>query len=971
MQASDLYPWGEELDESSRALALATIGVWIASVGAPDLASFLRVARDQRAPQLATRIAGERRVPWDIAPLLAASVAEREELERIQPAGVLADLWIVANTRREAPPRLEVRSRWDRLDRYAWAVEQLSGLGVGATPFVAAKLTAERANWQWPVRLGIPAGRRADSLYGTLRPVVKWDELVEWVEVDGPDTPCDVLILETGKDVPLEPLVPYIDDLDVGCILAFADGISGANLNPDTELRGFLLRNRVRAWGVGLIDLAAARAGHFLHELVRQMSHDTTLDVGLAFASRAHVAFRPAALPILFAVPRALDEAHLTEFAGRLVDMLATANGGGPELPSEVRGGALPPGGPVDHVVLREAIGNRGNFRYEEHGATTVARAARATRSRAAETVAPARPRRIQTEVFGRNPTARSGRDRFSTAVTGALGPETEYEIEVSIRYPREGAVQADAEVDLSSLPQDRRTHRLDVAFQELGGTEPAQRGRIVIRADEESTATRFSFQTRSGTFRARIIVSYRNRILQMVRFEADIMPAEAARPVRRKRDPQRLRVESNARASMSDLSHRRTFDFAMVANHADGDPVLGLLKKGAYQQFGAGDISGELKWLEDTLTRLATQVGPLTSKRNQALLRDLAIRGRRIFNHINSWNRGRKPLQPHHGRIQIVDGSPDAFFPIEFVYDRPMPSNDAKLCPKAKQALRDGVCPADCPPAGRESEVICPLGFWGLSLVIERHAFMPGRVDKDIVALVAEPATGRNTLRPFGGAAYAASDRADAVKKGSIKLVGDAIERAVGRPTKVLRTWAEWTRSVETDAPPLLVLICHTDEQQRAGQPAVQIEIGAANPRRPEWLDVDAVDAAYVVGPAGTPNPVVLLIQGQWQQHRRPRRVRREPSPARGRCTCGSPAQDDAAPARTATGAVARRVQAAPSRQQEERQPGLDRRHSSGEVPVLDERRGLQASGRPGGVSGARRCRGSESAVVQLRQRP
>ncbi len=750
MHPHDLYPWGANLDAPARARALATVGVWIASVGAPHLASFLRVARDQQAPQLAAQIAGERRVPWDIEPLLVASDAEREELERIQPAGVLADFWSVAIMGREAPLRLEVRSRWDGLDRYAWAFEQLSGFAVGATPFVPAKLTAQRANWQWPVRLGILAGATSDLLYDTLSPVVKWDELVEWVEVEGPDTPCDVLILETRKDVPLGPLVPFIDDLDVGCVLAFADGISGANLNPDTELRGFLLRNRVRAWGVGLIDLAARQAGPFLHELVREMSHDTTLDVALATASRVHLGGpRPAAPPMLFAVPRALDEAHLTEFAGRLVDMLATANGGGPALPAEVRGNALPPGGPVDHVVLREAIGNRGNFRYEEHGATTVARATRATRRRAAESPAPSRPRRIQAEVFGRDPTKTPGEGPFAESVSGGLIADSDYELEVSIRYPREGAVQADAEIDLSSLPQDRRAHRLHVAFQELGGAEPAKRGRIVIRADEESTATRFRFHTRSGRFMARIIVSYRNRILQMVRFEADILAAPAARRIRRTEHPQRLRVESNARASMSDLSHRRTFDFAVVANHMDGDPVLGLLKQGNYQQFGAGDISAELTWLEDTLTRLATQVGPLTSKRNQTLLRDMAIRGRRIFNHINSWNRGRKPLQPHHGRIQIVDGSPDAFFPIEFVYDRPMPTNDAKLCAKAKQALRDGACPADCPAAGREREVICPLGFWGLSLVIERHAFMPGRVDKDIVALVAEPATGRNILDP------------------------------------------------------------------------------------------------------------------------------------------------------------------------------------------------------------------------------
>jgi hypothetical protein len=868
MDVRDLGPWGD-LEEGLLARALAGAGVWIAADRPRDLASATRRMRDSGPAGLAQLIEGDRRVPWDIRPLFDASRDERNEFERAFPAEAIADAWQFAVGQLTRPVRLQIRSEWDRLDHYLWAAKLLGHQEVRSAPFVSARMTAGRANWQWPVRIGFLAGSAAESLHPKLAGDVGWDELVEWVTVEGPHTPCDLLLLSSPEGRALDALVPFADDLEVGCILAFGSGAGQIGNESPKALEGFLRRNMVVAWALSLVDLELADGGPFLSDLVREMSHDATLDVALRIAANGYGPQRPTTAPLLIGSPRALDEAHVTVYGGRLIDMLATANGGGPELPAGV-GASLPlPPGPVSPAVLGAAFGDRDNFRFEHHGATSVARTTRAVEARADARPTPARPRKVQVDVFRNELMAPRGAGAFAKPVRGHLETDTAYQIAVSIRFPRRGKLQAGTTIDLSGLPQDQNPHWLTVTFQELESDAPAQRGRVRIKAAEESDAMRFTVSTGGRrVFKARIMISYRNRIMQMVRFEADVISSATSRSEsgRKARPAQRLVVESSGRSSMSDLGHRRRFDFAMVANHTSGgDPVIGVLKEGRYRQVGLSDIKSELDWFNQALSKMATQVGDLTSPTNTRQLRDLAIHGTRLFNHLKSWQSGLEPLEPKQGRLQIVDGSPDAFFPVEFVYDKGLPNDAAPLCKNARKALLDGRCSADCVSEAEAGNVICPLGFWCLSRVIERHKFLGNRqvagrrLAPDESLLLAEPATGRNTIRPFGGAVFAASDRVDAVQAGSIKMVAKALAGAISYRTSQVSTWRDWNRSIQSESPPLLVILCHTDKKLRAGTSAVQIEIGAKGEK--EWLDVDGITGKYVLGPSGGPHPVLLLI--------------------------------------------------------------------------------------------------------------
>lgn len=868
MDVRDLGPWGG-LQEGLLARALAGAGVWIAAGRPRDLASATRRMRRRGLARLAQLIEGDGRVPWDIRPLFDASRHQRNEFERAFPAEGIAEAWQVAVAHLARPVRLEIRSGWDRVDQYLWAAQLLGHAEVRSAPFVPARMGAGRANWQWPVRIGFLAGSAVESLHPRLASEVGWEEFVEWVTVEGPHTPCDLLLLSSPAGHALEALVPFADDLEVGCILAFGSGAGQIDIESPRAPGAFLRRNRVVAWGLSLVNLELADGGPFLSDLVREMSHDTTLDVALRIASGGYGTQRPATAPLLIASPRALDEAHVTVYGGRLIDMLATANGGAPELPAEV-GASLPlPPGPVSAAVLGAAFGNRDNFRFEHHGATSVARTARAVEARVDAQPTRARPRKVQVDIFRKEMVALRGAGAFTKPVRGHLQPDTEYQVEVSVRFPKQGKLQAGTTIDLSTLPQDQGPHWLRVTFQELESDAPAQLGRVRIKAAEESDATRFTVTTGGRrVFKARILISYRNRIMQMVRFEADVLSNTGTRSIsgRRTHPAQRLVVESSSRSSMSDLGHRRPFDFAMVANHTSaGDPVIGVLKEGSYRQVGLSGIKSELDWFNQALSKMDTQVGDLSSGTNTKMLRNLAIHGTRLFNHLNSWQTGQKPLEPKQGRLQIVDGSPDAFFPIEFVYDKGLPNDAATLCQNARTALLDGRCSADCVSEAEAGNVICPLGFWCLSRVIERHKFLGNRqvggrsLAPDESLFLAEPATGRNTIRPFGGAVFAASDRVDAVQTGSIKMVANALAGAISYRTSQVTTWRDWNQSIQSDSPPLLVILCHTDKKLRAGTTAVQIEIGAKGKK--EWLDVDGINGKYVLGPSGGPQPVLLLM--------------------------------------------------------------------------------------------------------------
>jgi hypothetical protein len=890
VDAAALDPWGEGLDEAAFARALAALGVLLGADPTLKASPIWRLGGRRPEERVAALAAPRRPIRWNLAPVLRKGAQAGETLLAAAPAAELAAAWS-AIPDRDDPRRFRIESSWDDFPSYRWVLDQVALAVPRATAYVPARLPST-APWHWPLRLGFLGDSAADRLRDSVDRGIGFRTLVEPLEVRDRSTPCDLLVVSTAFADPLETLEPFGDDVEVGCIAFIGQEVRSAKvIVRDVVPR--LASMEIRAWGVAFIEPGQTSIVAFLNEIIRHVSHDQTFDVAIANATK----WLPAPPPILLADPRSLERARLSVFATRLVAALppiaarpprpssprpvrrpVSRNGGGrrratPRRASP-RGAKAPPrrapttgdvvGVPeefkhfgdlathVERETLAWAVRTRESYLHESDAAEDLATTSRAMTSRIEAAAPKPRPRRIQAEVY-----RSTSKGTFPRRTRSALRPQTPHAIDVSIGFGTRRQLTADRLLDVSFLPQDRRSHRLDVVFQEIGSTRKPQTKRLLLPPDDESKPSRFTFTTPdSGIYRARIIVAYRSRVLQSVRFEADVTG-----PGRRVgTDPLRLTVEASPRATMSDLGHRRSFDLALVANHDErGRRVLAALARNNAKTFSADELDETIDWFERKLTRVNDK--PLSRLRSRAtvtLLRDFAQKGSEIFYYLGRW----EVLKNVAGsdRVQLVPGDPDAFFPIEFVYDKDMPVDDAPLCEGAETALRTGACPATCPPGGDQASVVCPLGFWCLSKVIERHAFVPGAIGTREYSLLAEPATGRDRLSMFKGAAYAASDLVDQGRRGSIERVHSALDAVVNPPIDVDRTWDGWKARLKDGSRSLLVIICHTAEKRSSSGSVVQLEIGASGAE--EWLAVNRVKGPYVVGTAKPPpTPVVMLI--------------------------------------------------------------------------------------------------------------
>jgi hypothetical protein len=233
-------------------------------------------------------------------------------------------------------------------------------------------------------------------------------------------------------------------------------------------------------------------------------------------------------------------------------------------------------------------------------------------------------------------------------------------------------------------------------------------------------------------------------------------------------------------------------------------------------------------------------------------LLRFLARQGKLLYTAIVESQVEDHPLRSA-ARIQLVSAR-ESFLPLEFLYERPSPTAAASLCPRAGEALLAGAC-SDCDQLDAEAAgaVICPLGFWCMSRVIERHAVRPV-AETDLsgaeYALQSDPATGRDALDVLQAAVYAASNR---VGEEQIEGLLGTLAEVTGQRAEYVQDWEAWRGAVRSRKPSLLVLLPHTLEDTDY---IPTLEIGAEQRLPGEQITPDYVHAALDYQP-----PIVLLL--------------------------------------------------------------------------------------------------------------
>ena len=202
---------------------------------------------------------------------------------------------------------------------------------------------------------------------------------------------------------------------------------------------------------------------------------------------------------------------------------------------------------------------------------------------------------------------------------------------------------------------------------------------------------------------------------------------------------------------------------------------------------------------------------------------------------------------------IQVISKRRD-YIPLEFVYTFPAPGLNASICKKAKTALQKGKCEGCCKKDKDWETTFCPLGFWGLSRPVERHAYKEEQKNttKLDYAVTAEPTTGRTLLKVLESTQFAESDKAGNGNPGLLKKVDDAIRGGSAKAAIKASDWSDWRTKVAKKIPESLVLIVHQEKDRRAGD---CIEIGK------DLLPITQFKNDYLKASGDNQAPFVVLI--------------------------------------------------------------------------------------------------------------
>lgn len=439
--------------------------------------------------------------------------------------------------------------------------------------------------------------------------------------------------------------------------------------------------------------------------------------------------------------------------------------------------------------------------------------------------------RRLYAQILGRAYPERR------QLIFGALRPGKAYDVRIGVGLPNAERKDVGKPIPELGEPADRKGHRLTVIFWEPRVCpEPQVKTLLLPRTgDSEPVELRIQAPAEAGSIEARITVLHANRVLQAGLLKAPVGTSGSWT----------FELDATPRTRLQGLDARTEFDVALV-NHdggmtaaSDGQAVVLPVDDGAVQALTFA-LGRKISEVADHPERYEG----LESPGSVELLRDLAQKGAMLHHRL------RQDLERLGSarRIHISSVRPESFFPAELLYSHRPPSGDARLCPHAVKALEAGDCTGDCPSDKRKT--ICPLGFWGLSKVIERHAQRLDSQGRGSVELRPEPVRERSLLPISGSALLAASGKASGFKKDAVTRL---LEKLRKRGKAILATtWAEWEKYVKSKRPRLLVLLPH----HARDEDGEFLEIGEG-----QRLETDQIWVEMVRREPGGPHPVVLLM--------------------------------------------------------------------------------------------------------------
>jgi chaperonin GroEL len=462
----------------------------------------------------------------------------------------------------------------------------------------------------------------------------------------------------------------------------------------------------------------------------------------------------------------------------------------------------------------------------------------------------PWRPRFVQAEIFDLTETP-------PMAVFDAFSIGTTYSIGIFIGPASDTAIVSDAVFPEEELPPNPDGHELTVVLTEPTLTREPQVATIFLPPRGKSDTCRFELhipeEYEGNEIEARVIVLHENRVIQTAILRGPVLPNAIDID-----DQIRLSKEVIVRTNLDELgdSYRQSFDAVLLFNHDSRGAARGYAIAGKKAEFflEPEGVEETKKYLNEAVSLIVKRPAAFKSLRSPAtieLLGNIARHGGYLYQQLIK-PRSTSAKFAAGKRIQVIVAKLGAQFPVEYFYDHSLPGKNAGLCSGAEQALIDGACPKSC--SSDTSQSLCPLGFWGLSRVIERHTHDQSKLSKmkgfDF-AFGVEPVKSRRQLKILDYGLLAASNKVDENGRANIQAVEKELRSATGKRSARVDTWEDWITQVDKKSPHLLILLPHTLEENR-----MQVLEISKNQR----LSIEELKEKHIFGRKKSP-PVVLLL--------------------------------------------------------------------------------------------------------------
>jgi hypothetical protein len=717
--------------------------------------------------------------------------------------------------------------------------------------------------WEWPLRIGLLAGDRSEELMRSLDNS-SLSKLVRFVTLGDSVRECELLLIPSNLRAAAERVLAMPVRLTADCVIV----MGGAKVESDRIASlTQILRTEVRTGGVALASVPKESRAVWLHSLVANLAHNTTIDLTLRMAATdAH-----ADPPLLVCSRKLAGLARLSHFVERLGAAMKRSSepatpvavGRNPEIHLGVQEGESleSMGAKIERAA--ESYG----YAFERDQAAAVVELRQNVELANAEELSiprmtlPAPPLlRMHTESTGESPNR-----PFEVLVRAITLPrfvradfyeerDTSRPVEIiesrhpyflRIRIAPSGGAGATANVafDELQLPPSESGHELTIALFELpdgdhAPSSPPAQMKVHLPPNRQSSSTTAWFPTitpTSGAFVARIVVLHQTRVMQTLILRAAIGASQSRMTVTQ---------ENVVQPTFEMLGNRRAFDAAFVVNKTGGKPAVMAMTPTSVAFADAEDLTEATKAIAaaiEELTKLADTADiTIDDEDVVAVLIKLANHGRLL----SRWISGKLPPEiASSDRVQIIEAHLGAFLPLEFVYPSFAPENTAKICPHGKAELADPKkkkCPNE-----RDRNFVCPAAFWGFNRVIERFAHTELEQGRDFQLSMPRP--NRTKIEPFQSALIGASKR---VNPNDVTGLVTAVKPLV---TKVFSatTWAQWTDRIGASSPSMLLLFPHSEEVD--GIPA--LEIGG------DFLKNSFLEAELVRRADRDPGPLVLLL--------------------------------------------------------------------------------------------------------------